>query len=266
MPLEPEATPQTPRLFSTAPAQDKLALVIPTLREADNLRTLLAKTQTALESTGVPYEILVVDDDSCDGTEELVNAVTDADPRVRLLVRKGERGLSGAILHGWQCTDASVLGVMDADLQHPPELIPLLIAALVKGNDLVIGSRYAVGGGIGEWNPIRKLISAAAVWVTYPLQRSSIRAHDPMSGFFFVRRRCVQNVMFQPTGFKLLLEILIRGHIRSVGEVPFEFGRRAAGSSKATLKVAWEYLRLLLRLYGHRVQRQPVITEEPAGD
>ncbi len=266
MPVEPEATQQPSRLFSMSRAQDKLALVIPTLREADNLRTLLAKTQSALDASGVPYEILIVDDDSCDGTEELVNAITQVDPRVRLLVRKGERGLSGAILHGWQCTDAAILGVMDADLQHPPELIPSLIAGLIKGNDLVIGSRYAHGGGIGAWNPIRKLISAAAVWVTYPLQRSYIRAHDPMSGFFFVRRKCVENVLFQPTGFKLLLEILVRGHIASVDEIPFEFGRRSAGCSKANLKVAWEYLRLLIRLYGQRMQGLPVITEEPAGD
>jgi dolichol-phosphate mannosyltransferase len=207
----------------------------------------------------VPYEILIVDDDSCDGTNELVTAIGHEDPHVRLIVRKGERGLSGAILHGWQHTDAEILGVMDADMQHPPELLPQLIAAIVAGKDLVIGSRYAQGGHLGSWNPFRKLISAMAVWSTWPLQRSWIRAKDPMSGFFLVRRRCVEKLIFQPTGFKLLLEILVRGHVRSVGEVPFVFGRRSAGVSKASFKVAWDYLLLLVRLYGSRwTHRHPI--------
>jgi dolichol-phosphate mannosyltransferase len=266
MPVEPEATLQPLPLIPVSRAADKIALVIPTLREADNLRILLAKAQSALDQTGVPYEILVVDDDSCDGTLELVSSITLKDPRIRLEVRKGERGLSGAILHGWQCTDAAILGVMDADLQHPPELLPRLIAEMAKGDDLVIGSRYAHGGCIGAWNPLRKLISSAAVWVTYPLQRSFLRARDPMSGFFFVRRKCVENLMFQPSGFKLLLEILVRGHIGSMSEVPFAFGRRSAGCSKANLKVAWEYLRLLARLYASRAIRPTAITQEPAGD
>jgi dolichol-phosphate mannosyltransferase len=136
---------------------------------------------------------------------------------------------------------------------------------MLSGHDVVIGSRYTRGGGLGEWNPIRKLISAAAVWVTWPLQRSWMRAKDPMSGFFLVRRRCVEKVMFQPTGFKLLLEILVRGNIRSVHEVPFAFGKRCAGCSKASLKVAWEYFVLLLKLYGARWSRVRV-TEEAVGD
>jgi dolichol-phosphate mannosyltransferase len=171
---------------------------------------------------------------------------------VRLLVRKGEKGLSGAILYGWRHTNAAILGVMDADLQHPPELLPALLSAIVAGNDLAIGSRYTAGGRLGDWNPLRRLLSAAAVWATWPIQRAGLRAKDPMSGYFLVRRECVDEIQFQPSGFKLLLEILARGRIRSVAEVPFAFGQRYRGASKANFEVAGEYAKLLAKLYAER--------------
>jgi dolichol-phosphate mannosyltransferase len=236
-----------------SPAIEKLALVIPTLCEAENIGGLLNHVRSVLDPLSVPYEILVVDDDSRDGTGAVVEAIALDDPRVRLLVRKGERGLSGAILHGWQRTDATVLGVMDADLQHPPELLPDLLTAIHDGRDLVIGSRYTPGGDLGQWNPVRKLLSTTAVWVTWPLQRRHLRAKDPMSGFFMVRRRCLPEGAFQKSGFKLLLEILVRGRIRSVKEVPFAFGLRYRGASKANFKVAWDYGMLLSRLYAGKL-------------
>jgi len=235
-------------------ALDKLALVIPTLCEAENIGGLLDHVRSVLDPLKTTYEILVVDDDSSDGTGAVVQAIALDDPRVRLLVRKGERGLSGAILHGWQRTDATVLGVMDADLQHPPELLPELLSAIKDGRDLVIGSRYTPGGDLGQWNPVRKLLSAAAVWVTWPLQRTHLRAKDPMSGFFMVRRRCLPEGAFQKSGFKLLLEILVRGRIQSVKEVPFAFGLRYRGASKANFKVAWDYGMLLTRLYAGKLR------------
>jgi dolichol-phosphate mannosyltransferase len=232
---------------------EKLGLVIPTLCEADNIGGLLRHVGSVLDPLNISYEILVVDDDSQDGTGTVVTAIAEADPRVRLLVRKGERGLSGAILHGWQNTDATVLGVMDADLQHPPELLPQLLSGIRDGQDLVIGSRYTPGGDLGRWNPMRKLLSSAAVWVTWPLQRQDMRAKDPMSGFFMVRRRCLPFGAFQKSGFKLLLEILVRGRIQSVKEVPFAFGLRYRGASKAGFKVAWDYALLLGRLYAGKL-------------
>jgi dolichol-phosphate mannosyltransferase len=233
-------------------AQGKLALTIPTLREAENIHRLLDHVRSVLDPLNIPYEILVVDDDSRDGTEEIVSEISREDPRVRILVRKGQRGLSGAILHGWQNTDAAILGVMDADLQHPPELLPKLIAAMYSGRDLVIGSRYTAGGSMRDWNLVRKLISAAAVWVTWPIQRSGLRAKDPMSGFFLIRRECLEGIPFQRSGFKLLLEVLVRGRLRSVQEIPFAFGQRYRGASKASAKVAVDYARLLARLYASR--------------
>jgi dolichol-phosphate mannosyltransferase len=233
--------------------EDKFALVIPTLCEAENIGGLLDSVRGVLDPLKIPYEILVVDDNSSDGTGELVSMISQQDPRVRLLVRKGERGLSGAILHGWQNTDAGILGVMDADLQHPPELLPQLLEAIQAGQDMVIGSRYTPGGGVGGWNPVRKLLSSAAVWVTLPIQRRQIRAKDPMSGFFMLRRNCLQRIPFQRSGFKLLLEILVRGHIKSLAEVPFAFGSRYRGASKANFRVAWDYGLLLMRLYASRL-------------
>ncbi|MFZ0301380.1 MAG: polyprenol monophosphomannose synthase [Terracidiphilus sp.] len=230
----------------------KLALIIPALNEAGNIVHLLDLVRSVLDPAGIAYEIVVVDDSSSDGTGDLVAAEGLKDPRVRLLIRKGERGLSGAVLDGWRSTDANVLGVMDADLQHPPELLPQLFQAIVDGTDLAIGSRYTPGGATGEWNPIRKLISVAAVSVTWPIQHRGARASDPMSGFFMVRRSCIDKIEFQRAGFKLLLEVLVRGRIHSVKEIPFTFGLRHRDQSKANIKVAWDYGILLMRLYAAR--------------
>jgi dolichol-phosphate mannosyltransferase len=242
----------------------KLALVIPTLCEAGNIGRLLTQIRNILDPAHIPYEIIVVDDDSSDGTGDIVSAIASEDQRVRLIVRKGERGLSGAVLDGWRQTDADILGVMDADLQHPPALLPELYRSITGGNDLAIGSRYTPGGALGEWNLSRKLLSAAAVWATWPIQRRRMRAKDPMSGFFMVRRGCVQGIAFQRAGFKLLLEVLVRARITSVREVPFAFGERFRGASKATAKVGWEYGKLLARLYalkfGFRRAPKPAAT------
>jgi dolichol-phosphate mannosyltransferase len=247
-----EATIPDPRERTAPCFRQKLALAIPTLCEAANIPRLLERVRVVLDPLDFDYEILIVDDDSCDGTAEIVSTIAQQDPRVRLFVRKGRRGLSGAVLYGWENTDASIVGVMDADLQHPPELLPQLTAAMFSGCDLVIGSRYTPGGGLGQWNPLRKLLSAAAVWATWPIQRVGLRAKDPMSGFFFVRRDCLVDIPFQQSGFKLLLEILVRARISSIREVPFEFGQRYRGASKANLRVALDYGRLLARLYRSR--------------
>jgi dolichol-phosphate mannosyltransferase len=245
--------------------RQKLALVIPSLHEAQNLCALLTRVRAALDPLGLDYEILIVDDDSRDGTAEIVSTIVEQDPRVRLLVRKGQTGLSGAVLHGWRHTDAPILGVMDADLQHPPELLPALASAMLSGCDLVIGSRYAAGGGPGRWNPVRRLLSATAIWMTAPVQRMGLSVCDPLSGFFFVRRECLNGISFQQAGFKLLLEILVRARIRSVKEIPFSFGRRYRGRSKANLKVAWEYGRLLATLYHAKFAFREATPGKPLG-
>lgn len=235
------------------PHLTKFALVIPTLREAAALPAVLDRTIAALAPLPIPWKIVVVDDYSGDGAAEIVSGFARRESRVRLLVRRSQRGLSGAILHGWRHSQATILGVMDADLQHPPELLPLLLEEILRGGDVAIGSRYAEGAALTGWSPLRRLISSASVRLTWPLLADELRPRDPLSGFFLVRRSCVERVAFQVSGFKLLLEILVRGRVHSVTEVPFAFGVRASGRSKAGLRVALDYARLLAALYAEKV-------------
>ena len=230
-----------------------LALIVPTLNEEGNIAVLIERARIALDREKIPFEIIVVDDDSRDQTAGRVTAIAKSDPRVRLIVRKGERGLSGAILDGWHASTADVFGVIDADLQHPPEILPRLYEAIASGRDIAIGSRYTTGGGIGDWNAVRKFLSSAAIWATWPLMKRGARAHDPMAGFFLVRRECVEGVPFQREGFKLLLDVLVRSRVRSLAEVPIEFGLRTANQSKANFKVGLDYARLLLKLYAQKL-------------
>jgi dolichol-phosphate mannosyltransferase len=241
--------------------EEKLALVIPTFNEAACLPATIERVLETLAAQPMPFEILVVDDESRDATAAVAAAVAARDPRVRLLVRRGERGLSGAVLHGWQHTDASLVGVMDADLQHPPELLRELVDAMQRGADVALASRYAGRDATHRWNPLRRLATAVSIRMAAPLQRREIRVRDPLSGYFVVRRRCVAEVPFRQTGFKLLLEILTRGRVRRVTEIPFEFGRRRGGRSKAGIGVAWDYLMLLWRLYRERWRAVPAAPE-----
>jgi len=229
---------------------DKLGLVIPTLNEAGNVPILIDRVRASLDQTGCNYELIFVDDDSRDGTQDIVREFAKDDPRVKLCVRVNERGLAGAVIHGWANTDANILGVIDADLQHPPELLPGLLEGVRGAHDIAIGSRYLTSNGdsTAGWNPARRLVSSMATWVTYPLQRPGIRVKDPMSGFFMVRRECIDGIRLHPEGFKILLEILVRGRIRSALEIPYRFGLRHAGKSKANVKVALDYATLLGRL------------------
>jgi dolichol-phosphate mannosyltransferase len=230
------------------PDCQKFALVVPTLNEAANIEPLLEKVVVALSGSSVGWEILVVDDDSTDGTPNVVKRFAEFEPRVRLLVRTGQRGLAGAITYGWAHTDADLLGVIDADLQHPPELLPTLITKVADGCDIAIASRYVQPHSIDGWNPLRAAISRASLLASKPVQNPALAVKDPMSGYFVLRRKCISSVDFQPTGFKLLLEILARGHVGSVMEVPFKFAPRRQGKSKANLMTAVHYLSLLWRL------------------
>jgi dolichol-phosphate mannosyltransferase len=163
-------------------------------------------------------------------------------------VHGGKRGLAGAITYGWARTEADLLGVIDADLQHPPELLPTLISKVTDGCDIAIASRYVLPHSIDGWSPLRAAISRMSLLASKPVQTPGLEVKDPMSGFFVLRRKCISGLDFQPPGFKLLLEILARGYVSSVTEVPFKFAPRRQGKSKANLMTAVHYLSLLRRL------------------
>jgi dolichol-phosphate mannosyltransferase len=229
-------------------SENHLSLVVPTLNEAGNIDKLLTALTDALRETPYEYQIVVVDDGSTDGTVEKVRDWTKRDARVRVFSRTGERGLAGAVLYGWSQSRANLLGVIDADLQHPPELLPELLKQ-VEHVDLAIASRYARGQGTKGWNPLRAAVSRLSTLAAAPLlSKKNLQVTDPMSGFFVIRRRCIEGLAFQTTGFKLLLEILVRGRIKTAREIPYQFGLRRAGTSKASASVAFHYLHLLGRL------------------
>jgi dolichol-phosphate mannosyltransferase len=235
------------------PAGPQFALVVPTLNEAGNIRLLLERAVAALSQTPVSWSIIVVDDDSKDGTGDIVREYASTDNRVRLVTRTGCRGLAGAITYGWAQTDADLLGVIDADLQHPPELLPVLISAL-RDFDLAIASRYVRSRSMHNWSLVRRVISRLSLLASAPLQKPALMVKDSMSGFFVLRRECISGVTFQATGFKLLLEVLSRGHVGSVTEVPFTFEPRQHGKSKANAMTALHYFSLLCRLCFNQIR------------
>lgn len=224
-----------------------VSVVVPTYREVENIEPLVDRLHRTLMNAGVAAEIVIVDDNSADGTEALVEQLASRYP-VRLLVRRDERGLATAVLAGFAVATGSRFVVMDADLQHPPESVPELLARLDRGDcDFVCATRYAVGGGVGEHWPLgRRLASRFASLLARPLSPMT----DPMSGFFALRREVWERAALpDPVGYKIGLELFVKGRCRTCGEVPIRFGERLAGTTKFGLREITRYLRHLWRLY-----------------
>jgi dolichol-phosphate mannosyltransferase len=222
-----------------------ISVIVPTYKEAGSLPHLLDRLAALRQRPGsAELEVLIVDDDSKDGTVELIASRNE--PWVRLIVRTEDRGLSPAVLRGLEEAKHEVLVVMDADGSHPAEAIPALDQALVDGAEFALGSRY-IGGGSTEdgWGVLRWINSKIATWMARPFTR----ALDPMSGFFGIERSTVQRgESIDPIGYKIGLELIVKCRCRSVVEVPIHFSTRAYGESKLTLKVQWQYLVHIVRL------------------
>jgi dolichol-phosphate mannosyltransferase len=236
--------------MSAAGPKTRASIVVPTFREGPNLEPLIERTFAATSSAGIGAEMIIVDDNSQDETEEVVGALASRHP-VRLIVRRDERGLSSAVLAGFREARFDVLVVMDADLQHPPELVPVLIDRLAQpGCDFATGTRYAAGAEIAEnWPWLRRLNSRLAILLARPLTPLS----DPMSGFFALRRETWMAAdRLDPIGYKIGLELYVKGRCRRPAEVPIRFGVRAHGTSKTSIAERIRYLRHLRRLYVYR--------------
>ncbi|MBZ6378096.1 dolichol monophosphate mannose synthase [Pacificimonas flava] len=224
----------------------ELAVVVPVLNEHDNVGPLLEKLSIAL--AGIEFEVIFVDDGSGDGTPERVEAIAATDRRVRLLRRIGRRGLSSAVVEGFLSTVAQVVAVIDGDLQHDETVLPGLYRAIAEdGYELAVGTRYAEGGGTGDWDRARERISRLATRLAAPVTKTLLS--DPMSGFFAAKRAVVLEAAsdLSSVGYKILLD-LVASHPRrlTLKEVPYEFRSRTAGESKLDSAVALEYFELLL--------------------
>ncbi len=228
----------------------KLSVVIPTFREVRNLEAVARSIEAALRDRRWAYEVIFVDDDSRDGSEALTAQLADQLP-VRMIVRHGEKGLSTAVLRGIGEARGEFVVVMDADLSHPAERIPDMLALLEHNKkDFVVGSRYVAGGSLDpSWTWLRLLNSKVATWLALPLTR----IRDPMSGFFAFRRADMPEThLLSPIGYKIGLELLVKGDFKKPGEVPIHFADRVQGESKLTWKEQVRYLRHLRRLYQFR--------------
>jgi dolichol-phosphate mannosyltransferase len=228
----------------------KFSLVVPTRNERHNLADLIGLLKPAIASeVGESYEIIVVDDNSPDGTWQVAADLAVADRHVVALRRMDERGLATAVVRGWQIARGNLLGVIDADLQHPPEVTARLIAAMQGGADLAVASREAEGGGTSDWSILRLLISRGSRALGKILLPGVLGlVSDPMTGFFAIRRTAIQDVVLAPCGYKILVELLVRSHLKKIVEVGYVFRSRQRDESKASLKVFVDYVQHLFRL------------------
>ena len=224
---------------------ETISLIIPTYNEKDNITPLIERIAKAL--AGYQYEILLVDDNSQDGTIPVAEGLSARYP-VKVIVRRDERGLATAVVHGLKYAGGQIIGVMDADLQHPPEVLPALLKALESGADMAVASRYIPGGGCPNWGLSRRVISKVALIIAHLLLPATRKVKDPLAGFFMFRKENIAGAKLQPIGYKISLEIMLAGKFRRIVEVPYIFEDRSAGKSKLRPQQQIDYLKHLFSL------------------
>jgi len=212
-----------------SPKSTQLSLIVPTYNESQNISELINKIESFLSP--ITFEIVIVDDNSPDGTSKIVQNLNRKYGNIRLCKRPGKLGLSSAVLYGFNRADADVLAVIDADLQHPPEVLLKMYRKLSEGYDLVVASRYVDGGGIKGWTMRRKVVSRVATYLVHTLFPNSKKVKDVMSGCFMIKREILTNTNLNPIGFKILLEIMTKCRIKRVAEIPYTFTNRRNGKS-----------------------------------
>lgn len=225
-----------------------LSLVIPTYNERDNIEETLRATVESLEGK-LPYEVIVVDDDSPDGTWEIVKRFAAVSPGVRLVRRTGgTRDQAHAIVEGFRVARGAILGKMDADGSHDPRALAALVAKIDAGFEVVIGSRYADGGTISSWPLPRRMLSTVGTAIVRALMKMDV--DDPLSGFWVIRREVFERAAKHrfTDGFKVLLQLCVRGQARQIAEVPIEFRDRTRGKTKLRPAVLLKSLNSLVSL------------------
>ncbi|RLI96163.1 MAG: hypothetical protein DRO99_04965 [Candidatus Aenigmatarchaeota archaeon] len=229
------------------------SVIVATYNEADNLPKLIPSIHSALKDAKITHEILVVDDNSPDGTADIAKKLSKKYP-VRVVERPEKRGLIQADVDGFMNARADVIGCIDADFSHPPEKLPEMIRPVLEGMaDITVGSKYTNEGKIKEdWPLKRRIFSWGAMMLARPL--SPVK--DSVAGFFFFRRGVIEGVRFRNKGFKTLLEILVKGRYKKPLEVPITFGDREAGQSKMGNTEIFDYLVHLSRLYLYKLIRR----------
>ena len=224
----------------------RLSVIIPTYNERGNIRKLIEMLEKILAN--IDFEIVVVDDNSPDGTGEVAEELAKQYGNIRVIHRPGKLGLASAVIDGIRNSNGRYICVMDADLQHPPQVIPRMLQFADEGYDLIVASRYTEQGGVVGWSLWRKIASRIATILAKTLIPASRATSDPMSGFFMFKRRIVRIESLDPVGYKILLEILAKGRHEKVIDVPYVFQRREIGKSKLSSKEILEYVKHLIKL------------------
>jgi len=212
-----------------------LSVVVPTYNEAGSVPKLAERLHAALGARD--WELVIVDDGSPDGTADIAAALAPRIP-TNVVRRAGKGGLASAVIAGFAAARGDVLVVMDADLSHPPELVPALLSAIEDGADLAVGSRYVAGGGVEDWPMKRQIVSRVACLMGSAL----VPVRDATSGFFALRRSVIEGVTLNPIGFKIGFEVIARGRYRRVVEVPYTFRDRELGASKFGRREVGQYV------------------------
>ncbi len=227
----------------------RVSVIIPTYNEVGTIKKLIMQIDENLH--GWSYEIIVVDDSSPDGTAEAAREMKKSYP-VKVISRPKKLGLSSAVVEGFRVSYGDYIGVMDGDLQHPPEYLEDFVGAVSNGQDIAVGSRYAKGGRIDGWSVFRGAVSRGAIALSMPLTN----VKDPMSGYFFIKKKVIEKTELNPIGYKILLEILVKGSYNKVKEIPYTFKIRENGESKLRIGEYINYTRHLYGLYGYKLNKK----------
>jgi dolichol-phosphate mannosyltransferase len=222
-----------------------LSIIVPTYNESKNIEVLLSRLFESLKPNYLPYEVVVVDDNSPDGTAQIAEALKPKFTNLRVVKRPRKISLASAVINGFKVASGDVYCVIDADLSHPPEALPMMYKEITNGADIVIGSRRVEEGGATNWPWYRKFISRFAQMLAKPITN----VKDNTSGFFMVKKEVLEGAELNPIGFKILLEILAKGKYAKTLEVPIIFNDREGGKSKLGRKQVFEYLKQLGLIY-----------------